>query len=65
MALIERPSQRALTPAVATRIAPAFARNALLQGINGATQIRAGVIRPEIVIPKLEKLQPKRIQVES
>jgi hypothetical protein len=30
----------------------------LLASINGATQIRAGVIRPEIVIPKLDKERP-------
>jgi hypothetical protein len=28
--------------------------------INGATQIRAGVIRPEVVIPKLDALREKR-----
>ena len=30
----------------------------LLASINGATQIRAGVIRPEIVIPKLDRPRP-------
>lgn len=30
----------------------------LLASINGATQIRAGVIRPEIVIPKLDRERP-------
>jgi hypothetical protein len=30
----------------------------LLASVNGATQIRAGVIRPEIVIPKLDRDKP-------
>jgi hypothetical protein len=30
----------------------------MLASINGATQIRAGVIRPEIVIPKLDQEKP-------
>ncbi len=34
------------------------ANEGLRASINGATQIRAGVIRPEIVIPKLDKARP-------
>lgn len=34
------------------------ANQGLRASINGATQIRAGVIRPEIVIPKLDRPRP-------
>jgi hypothetical protein len=33
--------------------------------INGATQIRAGVIRPEIVIPKLDREKPAAAEVRE
>ncbi|MFV1958076.1 MAG: hypothetical protein ACC662_01555 [Planctomycetota bacterium] len=36
-----------------------------LASINGATQIRAGVIRPEIVIPMLEKSKPEARGAEA
>jgi hypothetical protein len=32
--------------------------------LNGATQIRAGVIRPEVVIPKMEDLSERDIEDE-
>lgn len=36
------------------------ARNGMLASINGATQIRAGVTRPEIVVPLLDAAAPPR-----
>lgn len=33
--------------------------------INGATQIRAGVIRPEVVVPKTEKIGDKSLEGEG
>ncbi len=37
----------------------------LRASINGATQIRAGVIRPEIVIPKLDRARPEAMGGEA
>jgi len=37
----------------------------LLACINGATQIRAGVIRPEIIIPKLDQERPAAVGGEA
>ncbi len=41
------------------------ANEGLLASINGATQIRAGVIRPEIVIPKLDQPKPEARAAEQ
>jgi hypothetical protein len=41
------------------------ANEGLRASINGATQIRAGVIRPEIVIPKLDRQKPATGSSES
>jgi hypothetical protein len=41
------------------------ANEGLRASINGATQIRAGVIRPEIVIPKLDRGRPAAGAAES